>query len=65
MPLFVAGLNHTTAPLALRERISFAPTELTHALLALQTELAAHAAQDESARPPQLTVLSSCNRMEV
>ena len=65
MPLFVAGLNHTTAPLALRERISFAPTELTHALLALQTELAAHAAQDESARPPQLTVLSTCNRMEV
>ncbi|TDR29014.1 glutamyl-tRNA reductase [Hydromonas duriensis] len=62
MPLFVAGLNHTTAPLALRERISFAPQELSHALPALQEDLLGKTA---SASSVQLSVLSTCNRMEV
>ena len=61
MSLFVIGLNHTTAPLALRERIAFAPTELSHALPQLQTNLSAH--QPETS--PQIAVLSTCNRMEV
>ena len=61
MALFVIGLNHTTAPLALRERIAFAPSELNHALPALQTALLA---QSDTATP-QLAVLSTCNRMEV
>lgn len=61
MSLFVIGLNHTTAPLTLRERIAFAPTELSHALPQLQTNLSPH--QPEKA--PQIAVLSTCNRMEV
>ncbi len=61
MSLFVIGLNHTTAPLALRERIAFAPTELAHALPQLQTNLSAR--QPELS--PQIAVLSTCNRMEV
>lgn len=60
MPLFVAGLNHTTAPLALRERISFAPTELEHALSTLQNEL-----RMADRAVPQIAVLSTCNRMEI
>lgn len=64
MSLFVIGLNHTTAPLALRERIAFAPSELAHALPQLQHVL------DPSAHPEhhcaaQIAVLSTCNRMEV
>lgn len=61
MALFVIGLNHTTAPLALRERIAFAPSELNHALPALQNTLAGHL----NTPTPQLAVLSTCNRMEV
>ena len=61
MSLFVIGLNHTTAPLALRERIAFAPTELSHALPQLQTNLSAH----QPEQIPQIAVLSTCNRMEV
>lgn len=56
MPLFVLGLNHTTAPLALRERVAFAPTELTHVLPNLQKTVNAQA---------QIALLSTCNRAEV
>ena len=58
MSLFVIGLNHTTAPLVLRERVAFAPSDLARALPALQKELGA-------AATAQLAVLSTCNRMEV
>jgi len=37
MALFVIGLNHTTAPLALRERIAFAPSELNQRCLSCKT----------------------------
>ncbi|GHA78823.1 glutamyl-tRNA reductase [Formosimonas limnophila] len=56
MPLFVIGLNHTTAPLALRERVAFAPSELSHALPTLCDALESGA---------QVAVLSTCNRAEV
>lgn len=56
MPLFVLGLNHVTAPIALRERVAFAPTELTHVLQKLHTDL----------HPDiQIAILSTCNRTEV
>ncbi|MFZ1891174.1 MAG: glutamyl-tRNA reductase [Formosimonas sp.] len=58
MSLFVIGLNHTTAPLVLRERVAFAPSDVERALPALQKELGASAMA-------QLAVLSTCNRMEV
>lgn len=56
MPLFVIGLNHTTAPLALRERVAFAPSDLTQALPALRQVLHHQA---------QVAVLSTCNRAEI
>ena len=55
MSLFVIGLNHTTAPLVLRERVAFAPSDVERALPALQKELGASAMA-------QLAVLSTCNR---
>ena len=65
MALFVIGLNHTTAPLALRERIAFAPSELNHALPELQNSLNDPDDTQANQPPAQLAVLSTCNRMEV
>lgn len=72
MSLFVLGLNHTTAPIALRERIAFVPSELTEALPQLQATVTTAAAPNtpkaeysDRADLPQLAVLSTCNRMEV
>lgn len=55
MPLFALGLNHHTAPLAIRERVSFQPQALNEALVDLtRTRQVAEAA-----------ILSTCNRTEV
>jgi glutamyl-tRNA reductase len=55
--LLTLGLNHTTAPLAVRERISFAGDALPKAILNLQGQLAPHASET--------AILSTCNRTEV
>ncbi|MGB5641112.1 MAG: glutamyl-tRNA reductase, partial [Sedimenticolaceae bacterium] len=39
MPLLVIGLNHTTAPVSIRERLTFGPDIIVAALRSL-TELA-------------------------
>ena len=54
MPLFLLGLNHKTAPVAIRERMAFSPSRLTEALRLLH----AHGAQ-------QAAILSTCNRAEI
>ena len=53
--LTVLGINHTTATVALRERVAFAPEQLVAALQAAcrQTDLR------------ELVVLSTCNRTEL
>jgi glutamyl-tRNA reductase len=55
MSLYTLGLNHQTAPLAVRERIAFSPEALGHAL------------RDLLARPKvkEAAILSTCNRTEV
>jgi glutamyl-tRNA reductase len=55
MSLYALGLNHQTAPLAIREQIVFAPDGLVHAL------------RDLLARPKvkEAAILSTCNRTEV
>ena len=55
MSLFTLGLNHQTAPLAVRERIAFTPEALAHAL------------RDLLGRPKvkEAAILSTCNRTEV
>lgn len=55
MTLLAFGINHTTAPLALRERVAFAPENL-HAAM---QEACAHAGLAEVA------ILSTCNRTEI
>ncbi|MEO6564543.1 MAG: glutamyl-tRNA reductase [Casimicrobiaceae bacterium] len=55
MTLFAIGLNHTTAPIEVRERVVFAPDELAEALRDLI------AARDVR----EAAILSTCNRTEV
>ncbi len=55
MTLLAFGINHTTAPLALRERVAFAPELLQKAM----QEACAQAGLNEVA------ILSTCNRTEI
>jgi glutamyl-tRNA reductase len=55
MPLFALGLNHHTAPLAIRERVSFQPQVLNEALVDLT----------RSRQVTEAAILSTCNRTEV
>jgi glutamyl-tRNA reductase len=54
MPIFTLGLNHQTAPLAVRERVVFGVERLRDALAEMKRELATEAA-----------ILSTCNRTEL
>lgn len=54
MAILVIGLNHTTAPVAVRERLAFSDADLADALARF--------------RPPEvqeLAILSTCNRVEL
>ena len=55
MELLIVGINHHTAPIALREKVAFTPDQLGHALpdLVVQGELR------------ELAILSTCNRTEI
>jgi glutamyl-tRNA reductase len=55
MSLLVIGINHKSASLAVRERVNFAPEQMTEAL----SEALALARIDEVA------ILSTCNRTEI
>jgi glutamyl-tRNA reductase len=55
MDVLVVGLNHRTAPLALRERLAVPQTELPAALAALR----------DPAELAEVVLLATCNRVEV
>ena len=55
MSLFAFGLNHSTAPLEVRERVVFGPDQAPDALTALAT----------LAPVEEAAILSTCNRTEV
>lgn len=55
MTLFALGLNHTTAPVDLRERVAFAPERLAEALRDLT----------RAWKVKEAAILSTCNRTEV
>src|SRR5690554_123607 len=55
MTLLAFGINHTTAPLAIRERVAFAPEILTDTLVQARESLGAQ----------ELAILFTCNRTEV
>jgi glutamyl-tRNA reductase len=54
MQLFTIGVNHTTAPISIRENVAFTDVNLRHALGDLTAKSAAEAA-----------ILSTCNRTEI
>jgi glutamyl-tRNA reductase len=55
MPLFAIGLNHTTAPVSIRERVTFGPDIVVAALRSLSEVAGMHEA----------VILSTCNRTEL
>ncbi len=55
MSLLAVGLNHLTAPVDIRERITFAPESITDALRQMRTDL----------HVPEATIVSTCNRTEI
>ena len=54
MQLYTVGINHTTAPIAIREKVAFDPDHLSQALLDLMAHKVSEAA-----------ILSTCNRSEI
>ena len=54
MQLYTIGINHTTAPIAIRENVAFSDDNLRHALGDLTAQNAVEAA-----------ILSTCNRTEI
>ncbi|MBL8509293.1 MAG: glutamyl-tRNA reductase [Chitinimonas sp.] len=55
MSLFALGLNHDTAPSAVREKLAFAPEELAAAVAELTAQKGVHEA----------AIVSTCNRTEL
>lgn len=55
MTLLAFGINHTTAPLAIRERVAFAPDVMAEVLKDARKQIGAHEA----------AILSTCNRTEI
>lgn len=54
MQLFTIGVNHTTAPISIRENVAFSDANLRHAL----SDLTAH-------NVAEAAILSTCNRTEI
>ncbi|WP_211238112.1 glutamyl-tRNA reductase [Derxia gummosa] len=57
MSILALGLNHNTAPVAIRERVSFSPETLGSALSALRSAFSRPA--------PEVAIVSTCNRTEL
>jgi glutamyl-tRNA reductase len=58
MSVIALGLNHSTAPLDVRGRFTFAPEHLAHALRGFQERIRPQA-------HPEAALLSTCNRTEL
>jgi glutamyl-tRNA reductase len=66
MPILCLGLSHHTAPVELRERLSYSTTALRAALARFKSDAQGRA--PGQARPPgitELVVLSTCHRLEL
>src|SRR4029453_10121865 len=61
MDLLTLGLNHTTAPLAMRERVAFVPDEVGSAPPGLGEKLPPAA----GGRVSEPAIVSTCNRTEL
>lgn len=61
MQLSAVGLNHTTAPLALREKVAFPPEQIAQAVNAARNWFARNGQSGNN----EATILSTCNRTEL
>ncbi len=61
MQLLTFGMNHQTAPLALRERVAFVPEEVSHTIARLRDRLAGR----DTGRLTEAAIISTCNRTEL
>jgi len=61
MKLLTLGINHHTAPVAVREKVAFDPESLQEAL----HDLRSHLSSVNSSHLPEATILSTCNRTEL
>lgn len=61
MQLLCLGLNHTTAPLSVRERVAFGPEEIAPNLTAIRERLAS----PDAGGVTEAMILSTCNRTEL
>jgi glutamyl-tRNA reductase len=61
MQLLTLGLNHTTAPLAVRERVAFVPEEVCRTISRLREKLA----QPAGGHVSEAAIVSTCNRTEL
>jgi len=63
MQLLALGLNHQTAPLALRERVTFLPEEVEGAIARLRDRFAR--TEVNVGRLSEVAIVSTCNRTEL
>ncbi len=61
MQLLTLGLNHQTAPLALRERVAFVPEEVGHTIMRIRDALSDRSRGQLS----EAAIVSTCNRTEL
>ena len=61
MHLLTLGLNHTTAPLTIRERVAFGPDEIAATIGKILLRLSGI----ESGEVSEVLILSTCNRTEL
>lgn len=62
MQLLAVGLNHTTAPISLREKVAFPADQLGQAVA---SACAWFSRSDERIKVPETAILSTCNRTEI
>ncbi|MDB5776495.1 MAG: glutamyl-tRNA reductase [Herbaspirillum sp.] len=62
MDLLAVGLNHTTAPVALRERVAFSADQIGQAVAAARAWFGRH---EPDGQQGEMALLSTCNRTEL
>ncbi|MBK1890002.1 glutamyl-tRNA reductase [Undibacterium sp. 14-3-2] len=65
MQLTAVGLNHTTAPLSLREKVAFSPEQIGQAVVAARAWFGNNAANSTHSYGNEAAILSTCNRTEL